>query len=293
MPAVPISAFTVPANTVGIGLSGYSLTGSNAQSMLDLAGTWNTTGTPTALKLNVTDTASNAASLLMDLQVGGVSQFSVRKDGLVNFGGETKVDQNGTVFLGTTTSMAQGGGNFSLGTYNNAVHLRSTWAFSWSPTDSNSPTQDLALFRDAANTLAQRNGVNAQTLRVYNTFTSSTNFQRLAVTSATTTLSALSGASVTATALIPAGAVVVGVTTRVSTEITGATGYQVGTVADPDRWGDITGVAVGTTSDNTNWTAGTIECFTAASDVVITAKTSNFTAGAISVTVHYLIGQAD
>jgi len=83
MPAVPISAFTVPANTVGIGLSGYSLTGSNAQSMLDLAGTWNTTGTPTALKLNVTDTASNAASLLMDLQVGGTSRFRVTKAGSV------------------------------------------------------------------------------------------------------------------------------------------------------------------------------------------------------------------
>jgi hypothetical protein len=45
--------------------------------MLDLAGTWNTSGTPTAIKLNVTNTASNAASLLMDLQVGGTSQFKV------------------------------------------------------------------------------------------------------------------------------------------------------------------------------------------------------------------------
>ena len=47
--------------------TGYSLTGSDATSMVDLAGTWNTTGTPTALKLNVTDTASNASSLLMVL----------------------------------------------------------------------------------------------------------------------------------------------------------------------------------------------------------------------------------
>jgi hypothetical protein len=51
--------------------------------MFDLSGTWNTSGTPTGLKLNVVDTASNASSLLMDLQVGGVSKFKVDKAGNV------------------------------------------------------------------------------------------------------------------------------------------------------------------------------------------------------------------
>jgi hypothetical protein len=50
---------------------------------MDLAGTWNTSGTPTAIKLNITDTASNGASLLMDLQVGGASRFQVAKDGSI------------------------------------------------------------------------------------------------------------------------------------------------------------------------------------------------------------------
>lgn len=68
------------ANVTPFTLSGYSLTGANAQSMFDLSGTWNTTGTPTGIKFNVTDTASNAASLLMDLQRGGVTQFAVQKD---------------------------------------------------------------------------------------------------------------------------------------------------------------------------------------------------------------------
>lgn len=46
--------------------------------------TWNNAGvTFTGWKLNVTDTASNAASLLMDLQVAGASKFSVRKDGRI------------------------------------------------------------------------------------------------------------------------------------------------------------------------------------------------------------------
>lgn len=69
------------ANTGILASTGYSLTGSNATSMIDLAGTWNTSGTPTAIKLNITDTASNSASLLMDLQTGGTSRFKVSKTG--------------------------------------------------------------------------------------------------------------------------------------------------------------------------------------------------------------------
>ena len=49
--------------------------------VLNLAQTWNTSGIATGLKLNVTNTASSAASLLMDLQVGGSSKFNVDKTG--------------------------------------------------------------------------------------------------------------------------------------------------------------------------------------------------------------------
>ena len=64
-------------------LTALSLTGSQATGSVDIAATWNTTGTPTAFKINITDTASNAASLLMDLQVGGTSKFKVSKDGVL------------------------------------------------------------------------------------------------------------------------------------------------------------------------------------------------------------------
>lgn len=40
---------------------------------------------------------------------------------------------------------------------------------------------DLSVFRDAANVMAQRNGANAQALRVYNTFTDASNYERLKV----------------------------------------------------------------------------------------------------------------
>lgn len=64
-----------------LSLTPTSLGGSLATSALDIAQTWNTTGSPTAIKLNITNTASGAAANLMDLQVGGVSQFRVTKAG--------------------------------------------------------------------------------------------------------------------------------------------------------------------------------------------------------------------
>ena len=64
-----------------------SLTGSSATSALSIAQTWNTTGSPTAIDLNVTNTASGVGSLLMNLRVGGSSQFSVGIFGAINIQG--------------------------------------------------------------------------------------------------------------------------------------------------------------------------------------------------------------
>ena len=64
------------ANTQALVASSYSLTGTNAQALLDLSGTWNTSGNPNAIQLNITDTASGASTKLVDLQIGGVSKYS-------------------------------------------------------------------------------------------------------------------------------------------------------------------------------------------------------------------------
>lgn len=57
--------------------------------LYNLTDTWNSGATVfTAIKMNVTDTSSSAASLLMDLQVGSVSKCSVAKDGSVTALGE-------------------------------------------------------------------------------------------------------------------------------------------------------------------------------------------------------------
>ena len=54
--------------------------------VIDAAVTWNEGATTfTGIKLNVTDTASAAASKLLDLQVGGTTKISFGKDGSFAF----------------------------------------------------------------------------------------------------------------------------------------------------------------------------------------------------------------
>ena len=55
----------------------------NTTPAINATQTWNSSTTPfTGLKLNVTDTASNASSLLLDFQVGALPKFNIRKDGV-------------------------------------------------------------------------------------------------------------------------------------------------------------------------------------------------------------------
>ena len=139
-------------------------------SALNIAQTWNTNLTPTALSVNVTDLSSNAASLLMDLRVGGVSRLSVDKLGLIAL---PPVGGNGTglVFGGSSVSNARA----YIGQY--GVRLTQNLALEWS-SNTNLNISDLYLQRDAANTLAQRNGLNAQESRIYSTYTNASNYER-------------------------------------------------------------------------------------------------------------------
>ena len=167
-----------------------------------------------------------------------------------------------------------------------------TVPLAWSVTNNAAAT--VIIGPDGSDTLAQRRTTNAQTFNLYGTYTSASSYQRLAIKTKAVTLSALSGASVATTGgFIPDGAVLVGLTTRVSTAITGATGYDIGDGTDADRWGANVAIALNTSSDNTNWTAGTIECFTTAQEVTLTAVGSNFTGGAVVIVAHYLAGEAD
>lgn len=107
----------ITAVTGATGTNGETVTTSKPR--LDLSQTWNDNAvTFTGVKFNVTDTNSAAASLLLDLQVGGASKFTISKSA-------------GAVF----------GANFA----------------------------------------EVRSGVSGQAFRVYNTYTSDTNYERLGI----------------------------------------------------------------------------------------------------------------
>lgn len=109
------------------------------------------------------------------------------------------------------------------------------------------------------------------------------------IETATEELTGLTGASVTTTALIPAGAMILGVATRVTTTITGATTFDVGDGTDVDAFGAAIALAAGTTTDLTDYTITAPPVNTAATEVVLTANGSNFTAGAVRIVVWYTV----
>jgi len=117
-------------------------------------------------------------------------------------------------------------------------------------------------------------------------------YHRTSIRTATETLSSVSGASVTTASIIPAGALVLGVTTDVDVALgtgNGTTGYEVGDGSDADRWGSITGTATTTFSDDADFTTTTIDRASAAGAVTITALGGNFDgSGDIVVVVHYM-----
>lgn len=115
-----------------------------------------------------------------------------------------------------------------------------------------------------------------------------TNGQVINVRSAETALTGLSGATATATSLIPAGSLVLGVSCRVTTAITGATTFDVGDGSDVDAFGAAIAIALDTTTDLTDSTITAAPIYASATNVVLTANGSNFTGGAVRVTVHYM-----
>lgn len=100
-------------------------------------------------------------------------------------------------------------------------------------------------------------------------------------------------ATATATDLIPAGSMVVGVTCRNLSAVSGDgsfSGYSVGDGSDVDRWGANVNPAINETTDITDFTITSPPFYTTDTSVVFTqVGGSTFVAGAtIRVTVHYI-----
>lgn len=157
--------------------------------LIDATQTWNgIAATFTALRVNVTNTASATASLLMDLQVGGTSVANIRRDGRVLATSFALVAgaNSGTGF--SYQSATGDGGHIQC--VNNAgsqiftatnLIFRCSGDLSLGRAAALGQSPDTILVRDDAGVLAQRNAANAQTFRIYNTFTSTTNFERLSI----------------------------------------------------------------------------------------------------------------
>lgn len=279
-------------------LTGATVT--TSQPVLNLSQTWNAGAvTFTGLKFNATDTASAAASLLLDLQVGGTSVFNITKGGTLvlpnnSISGSTyyRINTSGIGFYRVGTYFGMGsspvspdafitspttatwqlgaadaaapvaqtlqvqsvvsgspantaGANFTIkgsagngngaggsiifqvapagtagvqtqntyataltidstrtvtaalainaNTFQNSggqgicatsaqLGLFSTGLLGWTNNAGSAGALDTILARDAANTLALRNGTNAQTFNVYNTYTDASNYERAALT---------------------------------------------------------------------------------------------------------------
>jgi hypothetical protein len=156
--------FSPAVNTSGVTVSGYSLTGANAQSALSIAGTWNTSGAPSAIDVNLTNTASGASSKFLDLRFASTSVFSIMRNGNIVAPGAIQINTGA-------------GGDFfraQIGSGTMRVLSASEGGYQWGDASNSS----LALVDDAADVLAQRRSTNAQTYRWYRTYTNSTNYER-------------------------------------------------------------------------------------------------------------------
>lgn len=143
------------ANQIGLTITGYSLTGSAANGALEITGTWNTTGNASLIKANVAEVAAGGSSRFIDLQLNSVTNFYVRR--------------NGEVWAASSATLGAG----------NAIVGGSTYGLWAASSKSISIGSDCNWERDAAAMMALRNSTNAQQLSVYNTWTSSTNYERL------------------------------------------------------------------------------------------------------------------
>jgi len=150
------------ANTGAWTASGYSLTGSNATKMIDLSGTWNTSGVATGINLAITDTASGNASNLFNFQYTNGSTNFVRFQRLTS----------------TTNMFAIGGTGASLRLFEAAesnprtcldstgFRMGSNIFLRWTSSGSNAlGSVDVGLFRNAAGVIEIDDGTNAAAYR--------------------------------------------------------------------------------------------------------------------------------
>jgi hypothetical protein len=110
----------------------------------------------------------------MDLQVGGVSQLNVSKAGFARGTGGFEIYTTSGIERATIGQFL----TYFKGSTDYRIVVNDSGGTAGIGLSSGSSTADVLLRRDAANTLAQRNGVNAQAFNLYNTYTDASNYER-------------------------------------------------------------------------------------------------------------------
>jgi hypothetical protein len=148
------------ANAGIIASTGYSLTGTDATNMVDLAGTWNTSGVPTVLKMKITNTASGNGSMFWDCQVGAGSLAKLRVSAntpTLTIGGAGL--PNGSTLGGLEFSDISGNRWVSLGGDIPGLGLISSYKIVWTSSSTNVFTGvDSGLARNAAGVVEVNSG---------------------------------------------------------------------------------------------------------------------------------------
>lgn len=98
------------------------------------------------------------------------------------------------------------------------------------------------------------------------------------------TLSGLSGASVASSIVIPDRAIVLGLSARTTTAITGAASFDCGIAGETSKFGGSLGIAAGSAN------IGVVgpQAFYADTLIILTANGGYFTGGAVRIAIHYL-----
>jgi hypothetical protein len=172
--APPAIGSTTPAAGTFTTLTANNGTITASAPVLTLAQTWNASGTIfTGLNLALTNTASASGSSYFNINLDGVEALSIRRG--ESTANATLIRCGGSGLRWTARTRTGGGVGLN---FEHTLGIGSSLEFL--ATASGTTAGDVFLLRDgASDTLAQRRSTNAQTFRIYNTYTDATNFERL------------------------------------------------------------------------------------------------------------------
>lgn len=170
----------VGANNTSQNISTNNLTVGNTLYVVANGNVGISTSSPNA-KLTVTGTANVSGNVVIG---GSLSVANLTSSGLIT---ATSFRASNDARFGTNsgyTTYIIGNGIDTIATQGSFVGLKSDVVFGWGSGSPSNP--DAALVREAADTIAQRRSTNAQTKRIYGTFTDASNYERLSLSANST-----------------------------------------------------------------------------------------------------------